>query len=142
MNEINKLAYFLNCMKDVLSFKDKTDFKRKLCENNEFEMKIQKLVYLSKFFGWNNSYHFNFHINGHYYAILSTNYNKNNFLNLNQIHIPEIDLSNFKQFLENSTVDMLESESTLLYYTNSCYSSHTYYFSDALSKDFKYLKIG
>lgn len=49
MNDINKLAYFLNSMKDALSFKDKTDFKRKIYENKQFEIKIQKLVYLSKF---------------------------------------------------------------------------------------------
>lgn len=32
--------------------------KKKIDESKEFRIKVQKLVYLSKFFGWDNSYHF------------------------------------------------------------------------------------
>ena len=61
MNELNNLTCFLNSIKETLPFDDENDFTKKIKESKEFRIKIQKLVYLSKYFGWNNSYHFNFH---------------------------------------------------------------------------------
>ena len=58
MSETNNLVYFLNSTKDILGFTDENDFKRKVKEDNDFKVKVQKLVYLSKFFGWNNPYIF------------------------------------------------------------------------------------
>ncbi len=55
MSETNNLVYFLNSMKDILPFKDEKDFKEKNTDK-DFRIKVQKLVYLSKYFGWNNLY--------------------------------------------------------------------------------------
>lgn len=71
MNEIRNLGYFLNSIKTTLPFEDTEDFKKKIDESKEFRIKVQKLVYLSKFFRWDNSYHFNFHENVPYSCQLS-----------------------------------------------------------------------
>jgi len=82
MNELNNLAYFLNSMKKTLPFEDENDFAKKIRDNKEFRIKVQKLVYLSKYFGWNNSYHFNFHERGPYSFQLSEDYH--NLFSFNQ----------------------------------------------------------
>ena len=48
-------------MKDELDFSGAEDFKDKvhLKENLRFRIKIQKFVYLAKYFGWENSYSYN-----------------------------------------------------------------------------------
>lgn len=71
MSELNRLAYFLNSMKETLPFEDEKDFRERIAAK-EFQIRVQKLAYLSKFFGWDNSYHFNFHEHGPY-SVESTN---------------------------------------------------------------------
>ena len=117
MSEINDLAYFLNSIKEILPFEDEKDFKEKISESKEFRIRVQKLVYLSKFFGWNNNYHFNFHKNGHYSCRLSEDYHK---ITLKESNEPvEIDSERFGKFIKNRDNDYLESSSSLLYYANS-----------------------
>ncbi|WP_298498555.1 hypothetical protein [uncultured Methanobrevibacter sp.] len=118
MSEINNLVYFLNSMKKTLPFKDDKDFQKKINENKDFRIKVQKLVYLSKFFGWNNNYHFNFHINGPFSATLSADYHSTDLINQECEAIAKIDLDKFNSFVKNHDNDTLESESTLLYYSN------------------------
>ena len=61
MSKKEELLYFLNSLKEPLSFKNPEDLKNKIETNKEFRIKIQKLVYISKLFGWENNYHFNLH---------------------------------------------------------------------------------
>ena len=66
MNNKNHLSYFLNAMKEELNFKDSEDFKSKvhLKNNLEFRIKIQKFVFLAKYFGWDNTYSYNMYHHG------------------------------------------------------------------------------
>ncbi|WP_407411428.1 hypothetical protein [Methanobrevibacter sp.] len=118
MSEINNLTYFLNSMKDILSFKDDKDFKEKISESKDFRIKVQKLVYLSKYFGWNSSYHFNFHTNGPYSVSLSEDYRHVDLNKKNYENIPDLDIDKFKSFIKNQNKILLEAESTILYYSN------------------------
>ena len=117
MNEINNLVYFLKTIKDTLPFEIKS-FHKKIQENKDFRIKVQKLVYLSKYFGWDNQYHFNFHNNGPFSLALSKDYNNIDLITEESKKIPKLDIGEFKSFIENSDVDTLEAQSTLLYYSN------------------------
>ena len=116
MSEINNLTYFLNSIKKTLPFENTEDFKKKIDESKDFRIRVQKLVYLSKFFGWDNSYHFNFHENGPYSCQLSEDYHSiDSFDNLNN----NIELDkNFNEFIYNKNQEFLEASSTILYYLN------------------------
>lgn len=116
MNKINNLVYFLNSMKETLPFEDEDDFKTKINENKEFKIRIQKLVYLSKFFGWDNSYHFNFHERGPYSIELSNDYQKLNEFNLFNSPSIKLNVNSLKMFISNHGNDFLEATSTILYY--------------------------
>ena len=61
---IRELAFFLNLFKEELRFEDADDFNNKIRLDFNFRFKIQKFVFLAKYFGWNNSYVFNLHHNG------------------------------------------------------------------------------
>ena len=78
MNDINNLVYFLNSIKNALPFEDENDFRKKINENREFRIKVQKLVYLSKFFGWNNPYIFTLAQRGPYSVELKHFYTMDN----------------------------------------------------------------
>lgn len=92
--------------------------KEKINENKDFRIKVQKLVYLSKYFGWNNRYHFNFHINGPYSALLSEDYSNIDLNSKYYEKIPNIDMDKFKSFIKNQNTTILEAESTILYYSH------------------------
>lgn len=118
MTQINELAYFLNSIKDTLPFEDEKDFRKKIEERKDFRIKVQKLVYLSKFFGWNNNYYFNFHENGPYSCELSKDYK-----NLSEYMSPisnniNLKIDSFNTFMQNHPNDFLEATSTILYYIN------------------------
>lgn len=115
MNEISNLGYFLNSIKKTLPFEDTEDFKKKIDESKEFRIKVQKLVYLSKFFGWDNSYHFNFHENGPYSCQLSEDYRSIDSFN-DKKHDYNFDNDKFKEFTMNQDTGYFESTSSILYY--------------------------
>lgn len=116
MTQINELAYFLNSVKDTLPFEDEKDFRKKIEESKDFRIKVQKLVYLSKFFGWENNYHFNFHENGPYSCELSKDY-KSVSEHLNPTSSgTNLKVDSFKEFMQNQPNDFLEATSTILYY--------------------------
>jgi uncharacterized protein YwgA len=118
MTQINELAYFLNSVKDTLPFKDEKDFRKKIDESKDFRIRVQKLVYLSKFFGWENNYHFNFHENGPYSCELSKDYKKLN-VDLSSISSEiRLKINSLKAFMKNQPNDFLEATSTILYYIN------------------------
>ena len=115
MPKLNELAYFLNSIKETLPFEDEKDFIEKINKSKEFRVKVQKLVYLSKFFGWDNNYHFNFHEYGPYSSELSEDYH--NITSLEKLYeIKDIDIERFIELIKNNNNDYLESASTILYY--------------------------
>lgn len=115
MAEINNLVYFLNSIKDILPFKDEADFRKKIKENKEFRIKVQKLVYLSKFFGWNNPYIFTLAERGPYSVELKQDYlNENLFDNVPE-RIIEFNKNTLTEFSSNKTLLYFEASATLLY---------------------------
>ena len=118
MNNKNYLCYFLNSMKDELDFSDAGDFKDKvhLKENFRFRIKIQKFVYLAKYFGWENSYSYNMYHHGPYSPALADDYHSSEVFENYPLQIQNFDLNSFKKFVANKSTDYLEAASTILYY--------------------------
>lgn len=116
MCQINNLKFFLKSIKETLPFDDENDFKQKITGNKDFRIKVQKLVYLSKFFGWNNTYHFNFHERGPYSIELTEDYK--NLFEPYKSHPNAFNfkIGSFKEFVENQNNEFLEASSTILYY--------------------------
>jgi uncharacterized protein YwgA len=118
MTQISELAYFLNSIKDTLPFEDEKDFRKKIDESKDFRIRVQKLVYLSKYFGWNNNYQFNFHKNGPYSCELKEDC-KRVSENLNPSStMMNLKINLLKDFIQNTPNDFLEVESIILYYIN------------------------
>lgn len=115
MNDINNLVYFLNSIKNALPFEDENDFRKKINENREFRIKVQKLVYLSKFFGWNNPYIFTLAQRGPYSVELKHFYTMDNLFDNLPKKIDGINLSLFLDFINNKNLLFLEATSTILY---------------------------
>lgn len=87
MDERSNFVYFLNSIKKILPFDDEDDFFKKINENKDFRIKVQKLVYLSKFFGWDNKYIFTLNAHGPYSINLAENYNDDNLFNENAVEL-------------------------------------------------------
>lgn len=114
MIQIKELAYFLDSIKETLPFDDEKDLIKKIKESKDFRIKVQKLVYLSKFFGWNNNYHFNLHKHGPYSCELSEDYN-----NISKDSTPiSLKIDSLTNFMQNQPNEFLEATSTILYYIN------------------------
>ena len=118
MNNKNHLSYFLNSMKDELDFSDAEDFKDKvhMKENLGLRIKIQKFVYLAKYFGWENSYCYNMYHHGPYSPALADDYHSSEVFENYPLQIQNFDLNSFKKFVANKSTDYLEAASTVLYY--------------------------
>ncbi len=116
MSEINDLAYFLNSIKDTLPCNNEKELEEKINHDKDFRIKVQKLVYLSKLFGWDNTYHFNFHKRGPYSIELSDDYR--NIPTLKKDNDFNFKLDSFKEFIENGDTEYLEALSTIIYYCN------------------------
>lgn len=104
-------------MKEILKFENPKDFQKKINESKEFRIRIQKLVYLSKFFGWENTYHFNLHKRGPYSIELSKNYHDRELFAKSMGNYDGLDYEKFNAFLEDKNTFFLEAASTILYYT-------------------------
>lgn len=115
MSEINNLVYFLDLIKETLPFKDEMDFAEKIRTSKEFRIRVQKLVYLSKFFGWNNSYIFTLNEKGPYSINLANTYRNINLFNENSIKIQNFNIAEFKEFTKEKSNDFLEASTTILY---------------------------
>jgi uncharacterized protein YwgA len=102
-------------MKEVLKFENPNDFQKKINESKEFGIRIQKLVYLSKFFGWENSYIFTLNERGPYSINLADNYYDNKLFNENAIEIHNFKIEEFFEFIEEKSNEFLEASSTLIY---------------------------
>lgn len=116
MNDKNHLVYFLNSMKDELDFEDSEDFKSKVESNLNFKFRIQKFVFLAKYFGWNNSYSYNIYIHGPYSPVLTDDYYSNDLFDYMPLEITDLDFDSLKSFIRGKSRDYLESATTILLY--------------------------
>lgn len=115
MNEKRRLAYFLNQFFCELGFKDISDFKNKIKSDFNFRFRIQKFVFLAKYFGWDNSYGYKLYPRGPYSSALDDDYYCEDILNKSS----EIECFNqkaFKEFIESKSEYDLEASSTILFY--------------------------
>ncbi len=115
MSEINNLVYFLNSVKDLLPFMDESDFRKKISENKDFRIKVQKLVYLSKYFGWNNPFIFTLAERGPYSVELKQSYSMPNLFDNVPEKIDGFDLSGIRNFTTNKNLLFIEASATILY---------------------------
>lgn len=114
MNEKNYLVFFLNSVKDELSFLDADDFSKKIKNSFKFRFKVQKFVFISKYFGWNHNYNFSLYIHGPYSNVLSNEYYSNIF-EYNPLIIDELNIKEFKEFICDKSDNFLEAASTILF---------------------------
>lgn len=115
MEDKAHLAYFLNQLKDELDFKDSIDFRNKIENSFDFRFKVQKFVFLAKYFGWDNSYKYTLYPRGPYSSVLADDYYCEDILNKSS----EIECFNqkaFKEFVESKSEYDLEASSTILFY--------------------------
>ena len=52
MSTIGHFVYFINYVKDSLSFRDAEDFTEKIRNDFDFRLKVQKFVYIAKYSCW------------------------------------------------------------------------------------------
>ena len=116
MNNKNYLVYFLNSMKDELGFEDPEDFKSKVESNLNFKIRIQKFVFLAKYYGWNNSYSYNLYRHGPYSPVLTDDYYSNDLFEYTPFEIHDLDFNSLKNFIMDKSIDYLESATTILLY--------------------------
>ena len=116
MSTIGHFVYFINLVKDSLSFRDSEDFRNKIRNDFTFRLKVQKFVYISKYFGWNHSYKYILYIRGPYSSALADEYYNDDILKYSPLKIDGFDLNSFNDFVDGKSILYLESSSTILYY--------------------------
>lgn len=116
LQRIMELAFFLNLLKSELGFEDADDFKSKIRLDFNLRFKIQKFVFLAKYFGWNNSYVYNLHRNGPYAPALTEDYYSKDIFKWGFSEIDNFRYNSFKEFIMNKSNDYLEAASTILLY--------------------------
>ena len=118
MNDKNYLVYFLNSMKGELEFEGPENFKSKVQSNLNFKIRIQKFVFLAKYFGWNNSYSYNLYRHGPYSPVLTADYYSNDLFEYTPLEISDLDFDSLKSFIKGKSIKYLESATTILLYKN------------------------
>ena len=116
MSSINHLIYFINNVKNSLSFRDSKDFREKIINDFDFRLKVQKFVYIAKYFGWNHSYKYTLYKRGPYSSVLADEYYNEDILKYSPIKIDTFDSDSFNDFVYGKSIHYLESVSTILYY--------------------------
>lgn len=116
MSTIGHFLYFINLVKDSLSFRDTEDFTNKIRNDFNFRLKVQKFVYIAKYFGWNHSYKYSLYIRGPYSSALADEYYSDDILKYSPLEINGFDLNSFNCFVNGKSIHYLESASTILYY--------------------------
>ena len=119
MSTIGHLIYFINLVKDSLSFSDTEDFATKIRNDFNFRLKVQKYVYIAKYFGWNHSYKYSLYIRGRYSSALADEYYDEDILKYSPLEIEGFDSNSFSDFVDGKSIHYLESASTILYYMGS-----------------------
>lgn len=131
MSTIGHLIYFINLVKDSLSFSDGEDFTNKIRNDFNFRLKVQKFVYIAKYFGWNHSYKYSLYIRGPYSSALADEYYNDDILKYSPLKINGFDLNSFNGFVDGKSIHYLESAFTILYYMD-CEENFTR--ADAIEK--------
>ena len=119
MSTIGHFVYFINCVNDSLSFRDVEDFTEKIRNDFYFRLKVQKFVFVAKYFGWKHSYKYSLYIRGPYSSTLADEYYNEDFLKYSPLKIEGFDFNSFNDFVGGKTIHYLESVSTILYYMGS-----------------------
>ena len=109
------LLYFLNTQKDNLGFVDELDFIDKIRNSFDFRFKVQKYVFISKYFGWNHHYNYNLYINGPYSTALANDYYAHDIFKNDPLKITAFDLNSFNEFIFEKNNFYLEATSTILF---------------------------
>ena len=115
MNDKANLLWFLNSQKEELNFNDAHDFKNKIASDFNFRFKIQKFVFLAKYFGWDNEYKFALYPRGPYSSVLAEDY-YSNISNSMSLDISNFKKDSFEEFIHGKSEYDLEAASTILYY--------------------------
>ena len=131
MSTIGHFVYFITCVKDSLSFRDAEDFTEKIRNDFDFRLKVQKFVYIAKYFGWKHSYKYSLYIRGPYSSTLADEYYNEDILKYSPLEIDGFDSISFNAFVDGKTIHYLESASTILYYMGS---EKNFTRSDAIEK--------
>lgn len=116
MSTIGHFVYFINCVKDSLPVRDTEEFSLKIRNDFDFRLKVQKFVYIAKYFGWNHSYKYSLYIRGPYSSALADEYYNEDLLKYSPLKIDGFDSNSFNDFLDGKSIHYLESASTILYY--------------------------
>ena len=116
MSTIGHFVYFINIVKDSLAFSDAEDFTNKIRNDFNFRLKVQKFVYIAKYFGWNHSYRYSLYKRGPYSNALANEYYSDDILKYSPLEINGFDLNSFNDFVDGKSIHYLESASTILYY--------------------------
>ena len=115
MDEKNHLLYFIHTQKDNLGFKNCADFEQNIKNSFDFRFKLQKYVYISKYFGWNNHYAYKLYIKGPYSTALAEDYYSKDLMKNNPLKINSFDLNGFNEFINQKDNHYLEAASTILF---------------------------
>ena len=115
MKTINHLVYFLNTLQKELNFVDSEDFNQKIKNNFNFRVKVQKLVYISKFFGWEHNYNYKLYERGPYSSTLANEYYDNNLFNYPAAKIENFNQTSFLKLIHRKNNIFLEAISTILF---------------------------
>lgn len=94
-------------------------------------LKVQKFVYIVKYFGRNHSYKYSLYIIGPYSSALADEYYGDDILKYSPLKINGFDLNSFNAFVDEKSIHYLESASTILYYMDS---EENFTRSDAIQK--------
>ena len=119
MTAIGHFIYFIEHVKDSLSFSDVEEFALKIRNDFDFRLKFQKFVYIAKYFGWNHSYKYSLYIRGPYSSALADEYYDEDILKYSPLKIDGFDYNSFNGFVGGKSIHYLESASTILYYMGS-----------------------
>lgn len=114
MQNRSNLAYFLNELKDELGFETSDDFANKIENSFNFRFKVQKFVFLAKYFGWDNGYRFTLYPRGPYSSALAEDYYSDVFDNVGEA-AADFNMDTFKEFACGKSEYDLEATSTILY---------------------------
>ena len=131
MTNVSHFLYFINLVKDTLSVENYEEFTYKIKTSFDFRLKVQKFVYIAKYFGWNHSYNYSLYIRGPYSSALADDYYDKDLLTYSPSRIETFDSISFNSFVKEKPINYLESASTILYFMNA---QKNFSKTDALNK--------
>ena len=113
MSQKKRLKKFIDLLNEYLDFNFNID-------NFNHRLKLQKYVFIGKFFGFKHSYVYNLYIRGPYSSELANDYYDVCYDKINSNDQIEVNIVSLAALVKNKDIDWLESASTML----SLYNSH------------------